>query len=120
MKKWHLSMTIDETESKEEINMPANNINANVKLGKFQEPIDIGDWCFHENYLCRVLKINAQKVTLLKLFKNDMGKFGASRINVDARNIFIIAKDIRDMPQYLKPKVDAIDRRFLEETSPKF
>lgn len=105
---------------KEEINMPANNANANVKLGKFQEPIDVGDWCFHENYLCRVLKINAQKVTLLKLFKNDMGNFGACRVNVDARNIFIIAKDIRDMPQYLKPKVDAIDRRFLEETSPKF
>ena len=113
-------MTIDETESKEEINMPANNANANVKLGKFQEPIDVGDWSFQENCLCRVLKINAQKVTLLKLFKNDIGKFGAYRVNVDARNIFLIAKDIRDMPQYLKPKVDAIDRRFLKEISPKF
>lgn len=101
--------------------MPNNtNNNTNIKLAMYGEPIDVGDWCFHENYLCRVLKINAQKVTLLKLFKNDMGNFGACRVNVDARNIFIIAKDIRDMPQYLKPKVDAIDRRFLEETSPKF
>ena len=94
--------------------------NSNVKLGKFQEPIDIGDWCFHENYLCRVLKTNKQKVTLLKLFENNMGNFGACRVNVDARNIFLIAKDTRDMPQYLKPKVDAIDKIFLKATNPKY
>lgn len=99
--------------------MPNTN-NSNVKLGKFQEPIDIGDWGFHENDLCRVLKINAQKVTLLKLFKNDIGKFGAYRINVDARNIFLIAKDTRDMPQYLKSKVDAIDEIFIRATNPKY
>lgn len=99
--------------------MPNTN-NSNTKLGMYEEPIEVGDWCFHENNLCRVLKINAQKVTLLKLFKNDIGEFGAYRVNVDARNIFLIAKDVRDMPQYLKPKVDVIDKFFLEATNPKY
>lgn len=105
---------------KEEANMPNNSSTNPVKLGKFQEPVDVGDWCFHVNCLCRVLKINKQKVTLLKLFKNDIGKFGAYRINVDARNIFLIAKDTRDMPQYLKSKVDAIDNIFIRATNPKY
>lgn len=98
--------------------MPNNN--TNIKLDKFLEPIDVGDWCFHENNLCRVLKINAFKVTILKLFEINNGKYGASKVNVDAGNIFLIAKDTLDMPQYLKPKVDAINRRFLEETRPKY
>lgn len=99
--------------------MPNTN-NSNIKLGKFQEPVDVGDWGFHDNDLCRVLKINAQKVTLLKLVDYGNGKFSAWKVNVDARNIFLIAKDIRDMPQYLKSKVDVIDKFFLEATNPKY
>ena len=101
--------------------MPNNtNNNTNIKLAMYREPIDVGDWCFHENSLCRVLKMNTQKVTLLKLFENYNGTFAACKVNVDARNIFLIAKDICDMPQYLKPKVDVIDKFFLEATNPKY
>lgn len=85
--------------------MPNTN-NSNTKLGMYEEPIEVGDWRFHKNNLCRVLKINRT--------------FTACKVNVDARNIFLIAKDIRDMPQYLKPKVDVIDKFFLEATNPKY
>ena len=103
----------------------SNTNNSNVKLGMYKEPIEVGDWCLHDNLLCKVIKINEKKITLVKLddgqyWVDEYGTIAAWKVAANPENIFIIAKDDRDMPKYLKPKVDAIDRRFLEETSPKF
>lgn len=92
--------------------MPNNtNNNTNIKLAMYGEPIDVGDWCCYKNVLCKVVKINTKMVTLIRLAvgADEDGTIMAWKVTVKPENIFIIAKDARDMPRYLYEKMAFID-----------
>lgn len=90
--------------------MPNTN-NSNTKLGMYEEPIEVGDWCIYDNVLCKVVKINEKKVTLIRLAigKYEDDTIMARKVTVSPENIFIIAKDAQDMPRYLNKKMAFID-----------
>ena len=85
--------------------------NSNVKLGMYDEPISVGDWCIYKNVLCKVVKISTKMVTLIRLAvgADEDGTIMAWKVTVKPENIFIIAKDARDMPRYLYEKMAFID-----------
>lgn len=85
--------------------------NSNIKLAMYEEPIEVGDWCIYNNVLCKVVKINAKMVTLIRLAvgADEDGTIMAWKVTVKPENIFIIAKDARDMPRYLYEKMEFID-----------
>ena len=87
--------------------------NPNVKLGMYEEPIEVGDWCIYNNVLCKVVKINAKMITLIKLDDrarvDENGNIKTWKVSTSPENIFIIAKDARDMPRHLYEKMAFID-----------
>lgn len=96
--------------------MPINN--ANVKLAMYEEPIEVGDWCIYNNVLCKVVKINAKMVTLIRLDDrarvDENGNIKTYKVSTSPENIFIIAKDARDIPKYLEEKMETIERKINE------
>lgn len=92
--------------------------NSNVKLGMYEEPIEVGDWCIYNNVLCKVVKINAKMVTLIKLDDrariDENGNIKTLKVATSPENIFIIAKDARDIPNYLEEKMEVIERKIEE------
>lgn len=97
--------------------MPNTN-NSNVKLGMYKEPIEVGDWCIYNNVLCKVVKINAKMITLIKLDDrariDENGNIKTWKVSTSPENIFIIAKDSRDIPKYLEKKMEIIERKIEE------
>ena len=87
--------------------------NSNVKLGMYDEPISVGDWCIYKNVLCKVIKVNEKRVTLMRLAigADEDGTIMAWKISVSPENIFIIAKDACDMPRYLNKKMTFIEEK---------
>ena len=96
--------------------MPTNN--SNVKLAMYEEPIEVGDWCIYNNVLCKVVKINAKMITLIKLDDrarvDENGNIKTWKVSTSPENLFIIAKDARDIPNYLEKKMEAIERKIEE------
>lgn len=96
--------------------MPTNN--SNIKLAMYEEPIEVGDWCIYNNVLCKVVKINAKMVTLIKLDDraqiDENGNIKTLKIATSPENLFIIAKDARDIPNYLEEKMETIERKINE------
>ena len=106
---------------KEKFKMPNTN-NSNTKLGMYKEPIEVGDWCLHDNLLCKVIKINEKKITLVKLddgqyWIDEYGTIAAWKVAANPENIFIIAKDDRDMPKYLDEKMAIIEEKIAKLNS---
>lgn len=85
--------------------------NTSNKIGRFNEPINVGDWCIYKNVLCKVVKISTKMVTLIRLAvgADEDGTIMAWKVTVKPENIFIIAKDARDMPRHLYEKMAFID-----------
>ena len=89
--------------------MPSN------KIGKFNEPINVGDWCMHDNDLCKVIKLNDTKVTIVRLDEGGyVGYMRAFKSTVFPENMFVLAHDIRDMPRNLDEKMEVIERKIAE------
>ena len=92
--------------------------NSNVKLGMYEESIEVGDWCIYNNVLCKVVKINAKMVTLIKLDDrariDENGNIKTLKVATSPENLFIIAKDARDIPNYLEEKMEVIERKIEE------
>ena len=95
---------------KRKINMPNT-----IKLGKFNEPINVGDWCIHDNSLCKVIKLNDTKVTVVRLDEGIyVGYMRAFKSTVFPENMFVLAHDIRDMPRNLDAKMEVIEQKIAE------
>lgn len=92
--------------------------NSNVKLGMYEEPIEVGDWCIYNNVLCKVVKINAKMVTLIKLDDrariDENGNIKTLKVATSPENLFIITKEARDIPNYLEEKMEVIERKIEE------
>lgn len=89
--------------------------NTNIKLGKFNEPINVGDWCIHDNSLCKVIKLNDTKVTVVRLDEGIyFGDMRAFKSTVFPENMFVLAHDIRDMPRNLDAKMEVIEQKIAE------
>lgn len=89
--------------------------NTSNKIGKFNEQISVGDWCIHDNDLCKVIKLNDTKVTVVRLNEGVyVGNMRAFKSTVFPENIFILAHDIRDMPRNLDAKMEVIEQKIAE------
>lgn len=98
-------------ERRGKINMP----NTSNKIGRFNEPINVGDWCIHDNDLCKVIKLNDTKVTVVRLDEGIyVGYMRAFKSTVFPENIFVLAHDARDMPRNLDAKMEVIEQKIAE------
>ena len=98
-------------ERRGKINMP----NTSNKIGRFNEPINVGDWCIYNNVLCKVIKLNDTKVTVVRLDEGIyVGYMRAFKSTVFPENIFVLAHDIRDMPRNLDAKMEVIEQKIAE------